>query len=113
MILFNNNFAMEKEFDIMKNIDTCKEAINFTGFLSKGQKEILKYILAFDAKGGVTADTIKNSSNISRQAANIHLKHLMDRGFVTRKKNRIYVYFAKKRMLLELIEAFQVSKSFY
>ena len=101
---------MSEEFDIMKNIDLCNDAINFTGFLSKGQKEILKYILAFNDKGGVTAETIKNSSNISRQAANIHLKHLMDRGFVNREKNRIYVYYAKKRKVQELIEAYNTSK---
>ena len=102
---------MGKEFNIMDNINLCNQAIDFTGFLSKGQKEILKYILVFDDKGGVTAETIKNSSNISRQAANIHLKHLMDRGFVDREKNRIYVYYAKKRKLQELIETYKTSKS--
>lgn len=102
---------MKKEFNIMDNINLCNQAIDFTGFLSKGQKEILKYILVFDDKGGVTAETIKNSSNISRQAANIHLKHLMDRGFVNREKNRIYVYYAKKRKLQELIESYKISKS--
>jgi predicted transcriptional regulator len=102
---------MRKEFNIMDNINLCNQAIDFTGFLSKGQKEILKYILVFDDKGGVTAETIKNSSNISRQAANIHLKHLMDRGFVNREKNRIYVYYAKKRKLQELIETYETGKS--
>jgi hypothetical protein len=37
----------------MDNINLCNQAIDFTGFLSKGQKEILKYILVFDDKGGV------------------------------------------------------------
>ena len=95
----------------MDNINLCNEAIDFTGFLSKGQKAILKYILVFDDKGGVTAETIKNSSQVSRQAANIHLKHLMDRGFVNREKNRIYVYYAKKRKLQELIETYETSRN--
>ena len=99
-----------KKFDIMKNIEVCKEAINFTGLLSKGQKSVLKYILAFDSKGGVTADTIKNSSVISRQAANVHLKHLMERGFVNRRKNRVYVYYPEKIMLQKIIEEYKISK---
>jgi predicted transcriptional regulator len=102
---------MKKEFDIMKNINLCNEAIEFTGFLSKGQKTILKYILAFNDNGGVTADTIKNSSEISRQAANIHLKHLMDRGFVNREKNRVYTYYPKQRKIQELVESYQISKA--
>ena len=100
-----------KEFDIMKNIEICKEAIDFTGLLSKGQKSVLKYMLAFDSKGGVTADTIKNSSVISRQAANVHLKHLMERGFVNRSKNRVFVYYPKKTKLQQIIEEYKISKN--
>jgi len=99
-----------KEFDIMKNIEICKEAINFTGLLSKGQKSVLKYMLAFDSKGGVTADTIKNSSIISRQAANVHLKHLMERGFVDRSKNRVFVYYPNKTRLQQIIEEYKTSQ---
>ena len=99
-----------KEFDIMKNIEVCKEAIDYTGLLSKGQKSVLKYMLAFDSEGGVTADTIKNSSVISRQAANVHLKHLTERGFVNRNKDRVFIYYPEKIKLQQIVEEYRISK---
>lgn len=101
---------MENQKEFMKNITLCSNAIDFTGFLSKTQKQILKYLLAFSQQGGVTADTIKNSTHISRQAANIHLKHLMDRGYVTREKNRVFTYFPKKEKIKELIDTYYIGQ---
>jgi DNA-binding MarR family transcriptional regulator len=92
----------------MKNKNEYCKAIESTGLLSKGQKKILKYILAFDQNNGVTADSIRDFAKITRQAANVHLQRLLDRGFVTREKNRVYVYFVKQKKIEEILEEYKI-----
>jgi len=85
------------------NIEQYKNAIDMTGDLSKGQKDILKHIISFDQKKGVTTDAIQHISGISRQAASVHLQRLMKMDFVFREKKRIYKYFANKQKLSEIL----------
>jgi predicted transcriptional regulator len=91
-----------------QNISMYSKAIEFTGDLSKGQKHILHHVLSFSDKKGITADVLKNLSEISRQAASIHLQRLMKRGFVYRKKDRVYKYFVNKDRLNELLEDYKI-----
>jgi predicted transcriptional regulator len=90
----------------IQNIDKYKKAIDLTGDLSKGQKDILKYIISFDQIKGVTTDAIQQISGISRQAASVHLQRLMKSGFVYREKKRIYKYFVNEQKLGEILLEF-------
>ena len=63
-------------------MEQYKKAINFTGDLSKGQKIIMNNIVSFGQDKGVTVETIKKITDISRQAASVHLQRLMKRNFV-------------------------------
>jgi len=88
--------------------DLYNKAIDLTGLLSKGQKEILKYMLSFDQVRGVTSDAIQKKAEITRQAAAIHLNKLITLGFVTRKKTRVYVYFIKFQRIKDLVEDYNI-----
>lgn len=85
------------------NIEQYKNAIDVTGDLSKGQKDILKYVISFDQKKGVNTDIIQRIAGISRQAASVHLQRLMKMDFVFREKKRIYKYFANQQKLSEIL----------
>ena len=90
----------------IQNIDKYKKAIDMTGDLSKGQKDILKHVISFDQTKGVTTDSIRQILGISRQAASVHLQRLMGSGFVYREKKRIYKYFANEKRLGEILVEF-------
>ena len=92
-----------------KDINMYEKAVDFTGDLSKGQKSILKHVLVFSDKNGITADILKNISEISRQAASVHLQRLMQRDFVYRKKDRVYKYFVNLQKLEDLLEEYKAA----
>lgn len=94
----------------MNNMEQYKKAINFTGDLSKGQKIIMNNIISFGQDKGVTVETIKKVTDISRQAASVHLQRLMQRNFVFRKKDRIYKYIANRDKLNELLKEYLVAE---
>jgi len=94
----------------MNNMEQYKKAINFTGDLSKGQKIIMNNIISFGQDKGVTVETIKKVTDISRQAASVHLQRLMQRNFVFRKKDRIYKYIANRDKLNELLREYLVAE---
>lgn len=93
-----------------EEIEEYKKAIDFTGDLSKGQKNILKQVLSFSPQKGVTADVIKKITGISRQAASVHLQRLMHRKFAFRKKDRVYKYFANLEKLNGLLEEYKIAQ---
>jgi len=95
----------------MNIMEQYKKAINFTGDLSKGQKIIMNNIVSFGQEKGVTVETIKKVTDISRQAASVHLQRLMKRNFVYRKKDRIYKYVANKEKLNELLSEYLIAET--
>lgn len=96
------------DMDIMEQY---KKAINFTGDLSKGQKIIMNNIVSFGQDKGVTVETIKKVTDISRQAASVHLQRLMKRNFVFRTKDRIYKYIANEEKLNELLKEYLIAET--
>ena len=102
-------FNSDKDIIVLQNIDLCNAAIDFTDLLSKSQKDILKYILLFNHNHGITANSIQVKLKITRQAAAIHLKRLMQRGFVTRKKSRVYSYSLNFQKMQELIKVYEIN----
>jgi len=94
----------------MNVMEQYKKAINFTGDLSKGQKIIMNNIVSFGQDKGVTVETIQKVTDISRQAASVHLQRLMKRNFVFRKKDRIYKYIANEDRLNELLREYLIAE---
>ena len=94
----------DKELSLLQDVELCVAAIKSTDLLSNTQKEIFQHMLRFSQDRGVTAASIKVKLGITRQAAAIHLKRLMQRNFITREKNRVFVYKINLQELLNLIK---------
>jgi DNA-binding MarR family transcriptional regulator len=95
----------------MQEINEFYNAIDDSGLLSSSQKNILKYIVSFDPKRGVPASSIMEYTQISKQAVNFSLQQLIKRNFISRKKDRVFVYTVNQIRLSELLEDYKKKKS--
>ena len=95
----------------MQKINEFQEAIDDSGILSKSQKNILKYITSFDLERGVAAASIMSHMQISTQAVNYSLKELIKRNFLTRKKDRVFIYTVNVKKILELLEDYKIKRN--
>lgn len=80
-------------------------AIDDTDILSTKQKEVLQILC--NANFAISSGTIENKMDVTRQAVYLTLKALLDRGFITRKKERVFLYEPNKLKALELIERYK------
>ena len=101
------NKILEENIINLTDITDVYKAIDTSGLLSKSQKNILKYIVSFDLQRGVTASSLIEHMNVSKQAINCSLQQLMKRNFVTRYKDKVFLYKINKNRLLELLEDYQ------
>jgi predicted transcriptional regulator len=92
------NKILEENLINLGDITDAYKAIDTSGLLSKSQKNILKYIVSFNLQRGVTASSLIEHMNVSKQAINCSLQQLMKRNFV---------YKINQSRLLELLEDYQ------
>lgn len=78
-------------------------AIDYSDLLSKSQKEILKYLVSFELDRGLPAISIMKYLKVTKQAISFSLKQLMNRNFLTRYKDKVYVYKINRQRLEEII----------
>jgi predicted DNA-binding protein YlxM (UPF0122 family) len=93
----------------MDNKEMLSLAIEDTDILSKKQKAVLNLLCKSDFP--VSSVTIENAMQVSRQAIYLTLKVLLDRGFITRTKERVFLYAPNKLKILELIERYKFNIS--
>lgn len=89
------------------------EAINNSKVLSTGQKKIMINLLQFDK--GVPISVLIELMGQSKQALYFNVKKLLARGFITRKKEMVFIYQVNKEKILELLESYiqlQKAKTF-
>ena len=89
----------------IKRYPNILEAIENSRTLSKGQKSILK-VLAQCEKGLPTTSLMKIIGVSSRQGIHSNIKKLLDREFVVRKKENVYVYEVNEHKMLDIIETY-------
>lgn len=102
------NTISQRELMNFENQNEIYKAIDTSGLLSKSQKNILKYIVSFDLERGVAALNIMDSMKVSKQAINFSLQQLMKRNFLTRYKDKVFVYKINRNKLSELIEDYRI-----
>jgi len=98
---------LEENITNLGDINDLYKAIETSGLLSKSQKSILKYIVSFNLQRGVTASSLIEYMNVSKQAINCSLQQLMKRNFVTRYRDKVFIYKINNSRLLELLEDYQ------
>jgi predicted transcriptional regulator len=87
----------------LNDINEIHKAIDVSDLLSKSQKEILKYIVSFDLERGLPAISIMKHLEVTKQAISFSLKQLMNRKFLTRYKDKVFVYRINRQRLEEII----------
>jgi DNA-binding MarR family transcriptional regulator len=101
------NKIVEENIINLGDITDVYKSIETSGLLSKSQKNILKYIVSFNLQRGVTASSLIEHMNVSKQAINCSLQQLMKRNFVTRYKDKVFIYKINQIRLLELLEDYK------
>jgi predicted DNA-binding protein YlxM (UPF0122 family) len=80
------------------------ESIEDADILSSGQKKVLNIICNSDYP--LSASSILDMTGSSKQAVHFSIKRLLDRNFIGRKKDRVFVYEPNKIRILELMERY-------
>lgn len=84
------------------------EAINSSSLLSDGQQQILKILVQFDV--GIPIAQIMALTNLSKQTIHFNIKKLMERQYVMREKEMVYIYKANRDKIFEIIERYNQTK---
>ena len=84
------------------------EAINSSSLLSDGQQQILKILVQFDV--GIPISQIMALTNLSKQTIHFNIKKLMERQYVMREKEMVYIYKANRDKIFEIIERYNQTK---
>tara|TARA_B100001093_G_scaffold513809_1_gene586491 strand:- start:1094 stop:1366 length:273 start_codon:yes stop_codon:yes gene_type:complete len=79
-------------------------AIQDADILSSAQKRILNIIC--DSNYPVSAGSILDLMGTSKQAVHFSIKKLLERNFITREKDRVFVYKPNKERVIELIDRY-------
>ena len=80
-------------------------AIKESSIVSKGQKEILLNILQFE--DGLAMSDLVNIMKQSKQTLFLKVKKLLDRGFVLREKDMVFMYKVNQQKMSTLLENYQ------
>jgi predicted transcriptional regulator len=77
-------------------------AIKESSIVSKGQKEILLNILQFE--DGLAMSDLVNIMKQSKQTLFLKVKKLLDRDFLIREKDMVYMYKVNSKKMIEILE---------
>jgi len=80
------------------------KAIQDADILSSGQKKVLNIIC--DSDYPVSAASILDLMGTSKQAVHFSIKKLLERHFITREKDRVFVYSPNKERIIELLDRY-------
>lgn len=86
----------------------ASEAIDNYSVFSAGQKVIMKILIDFDYP--IPVDIIQKVAGVSRQSFNFSIQGLLKLGFISREKNRVFIYQANNLKMLEIISIYKKQK---
>ena len=81
------------------------KSIESSRILSTGQKKILKNIIKFEH--GIAMSTLVELMNQYKQALFSNIKKLVERGFLIRQKEMVYIYKANEEKMIEIINTYK------
>ena len=79
-------------------------AIQDADILSSGQKKVLNIIC--DSDYPVSAAAMLDLMGTSKQAVHFSVKKLLERNFIIREKDRVFVYKPNKERIIELLDRY-------
>ena len=89
----------------MRDNEMLNLAIQDTDILSRKQKDVFSILC--NSEFPLSSHTIEEKMGVTRQAVYLTLQALLKRGFITRTKDRIFVYSPNNLKKLELIERYK------
>jgi predicted transcriptional regulator len=92
----------------LKEIEVIKEAIENYNVFSAGQKRILKILVEFDDP--VPVDVIQKVGGATRQAFNFSIQGLLALGFISREKQRVFIYQINQEKIKEIVNIYEKQK---
>lgn len=93
----------------MEEKNILELAIMDTDLLSKKQKDV--FLIICNSDFPLSSYSIEKKMGVTRQAVYLTLQALLKRGFITRTKDRIFVYQPNQLKKLELIERYKQKTS--
>ena len=94
-------------YDIEERKIAIKAIENYSVF-SAGQKKIMKILIDFD--NPIPVDIIQKVAGVSRQSFNFSIQGLLKLEFISREKNRVFIYQANKNKMSEIINIYKKQK---
>ena len=94
--------------DNIEDLELKKNAVDNYNVFSAGQKKLLKILLEINEP--VPMDIIQKIANVSRQSFNFSIQGLLKLGFVSRNKQRVYIYQIEHERLKPVIEVYKKQK---
>ena len=88
--------------NLIKHYHLLPLAIKESSVVSKGQKEILLNILQFE--DGLAMSDLVNIMKQSKQTLFLKMKKLVDRDFLIREKEMVYMYKVNPKKMMEILE---------
>jgi predicted transcriptional regulator len=85
------------------------DAIRGYNLLPKGQKDILIKLLDFEE--GITMQDLVNIMNQSKQTLFLKVKKLLDKQFIIREKDMVYIYKINSSKMLSILDRHITLKS--
>ena len=85
------------------------DAIRGYNLLPTGQKDILIKLLDFEE--GITMQDLVNIMNQSKQALFLKVKKLLDKQFIIREKDMVYIYKINSSKMLSILDRHNTLKS--
>ena len=85
------------------------DAIREYNLLPRGQKDILIKLLGFEE--GITMQDLVNITNQSKQTLFLKVKNLLDKEFITREKDMVYIYKINHSKILSILDRQTALKS--
>jgi DNA-binding MarR family transcriptional regulator len=89
---------------MIKDKTMLNEAIQDADILSSGQKRVLSVIC--DSNYPVSASSVLDLMGTSKQAVHFSIQKLLERNFITRTKDRVFVYQPNKTRVIELVDRY-------
>ncbi len=88
--------------NLIKHYHLLPLAIKESSVVSKGQKEILLNILQFE--DGLAMSDLVNIMKQSKQTLFLKVRKLLDRDFIIREKEMVYMYKVNPKKMTEILE---------
>lgn len=88
--------------------ETAINAIENYSVFSAGQKAIMKILIDFDYP--IPVDIIQKVAGVSRQSFNFSIQGLLKLEFISREKNRVFIYQVNNHKMSEIISIYKKQK---